>query len=85
MKASDLKEAAQIVSSIEWCDRMLKAENRSSTNFTLPVVLANGSGEAVALGRDIRAVAFRLWLEAVTQKRAELVRRAAQIGLTLEN
>jgi hypothetical protein len=94
MKAAHLKEAQQIIDSLAWCKKALTME--LAPNASASLVLQHPANpadrgyrspaqEAYNLGAAAREAAFKVWRAGVLATQAERRRRAAQIGLTLED
>lgn len=83
MKAEHLKEAQQIVDSIASIDKALTC--KLSPTSTPEFRVQKGPHETMSqpIRRDIAEKALALQHEVMRQRRAALLRRAAQIGLVI--
>lgn len=83
MKSSDLKEAQGIVDSIALIDISLSRELYTSRANQLSVKDSRGSETYLTISSDVAEAALEMQKVKLRARRAELVRRAAQIGLIL--
>ena len=82
MRIADLKEAQQIVDGIALIDKSLGLELNTARFCQLSV--KDGSSETfLQISTDVAAKALAMQKDILRDRRAQLVRRSAQIGLVL--